>query len=66
MIEASRGVGAQNVTVKPTGCGFDPHSRRCNIYLNLYLGIDINRSNEIILYIITSGPGRGFARLNHF
>ena len=28
LIEASRGAGAQNVTVKPTGCGFDPHSRR--------------------------------------
>ena len=24
------------MTVKPTGCGFDPHSRRWNIYLNLY------------------------------
>ena len=27
-IEASRGAAAQGVTVKPTGCGFDPHSRR--------------------------------------
>ena len=26
---------ARGVTVKPTGCGFDPHSRRWNIYLNL-------------------------------
>ena len=26
--EANRGAGAQSVTVKPTGCGFDPHSRR--------------------------------------
>ena len=26
--EARRGAGAQSVTVKPTGCGFDPHSRR--------------------------------------
>ena len=34
--EASRGVGAQSVTVKPTGCGFDPHLMRRNIYLNLY------------------------------
>ena len=34
--EASRGAGAQSVTVKPTGCGFDPHSRRWNIYFNLY------------------------------
>ena len=23
--EASRGAGAQSVTVKPTGCRFDPH-----------------------------------------
>ena len=35
-IEASRGAGAQSVTVKQTRCGFDPHSRRWNIYLNLY------------------------------
>ena len=34
--EASRGAAAQSVTVKPTGCGFDPHPRRWNIYLNLY------------------------------
>ena len=26
--EASRGAAAQSVTVKPTGCGFDPQSRR--------------------------------------
>ena len=26
--EASRGAAAQSVTVKPTGCGFDSHSRR--------------------------------------
>ena len=25
--KASRGAGAQNVTVKPIGCGFDRHSR---------------------------------------
>ena len=25
MYVASRGAGAQSVTVKPTGCGFDPH-----------------------------------------
>ena len=25
---ASRGAAAQGVTVKPTGCGFDSHSRR--------------------------------------
>ena len=28
IIEANCGAGAQSVTVKPTGCGFDPHSRR--------------------------------------
>ena len=27
-IEASRGAVAQSVTVNPTGCGLDPHSRR--------------------------------------
>ena len=26
--EASCGAAARGVTVKPTGCGFDPHSRR--------------------------------------
>ena len=35
-LEASRDAVARSVTVKPTGCGFDPHSRRWNIYLNLY------------------------------
>ena len=35
-IYTSRGAAAQSVTVKPTGCGFDLHSRRWNIYLNLY------------------------------
>ena len=25
--EASRGAAARGVTVKPTACGFDPHSR---------------------------------------
>ena len=36
VLEASRGAGAQNVSVKPIRYGFDPHSRRGNIYLNLY------------------------------
>ena len=36
LFEASRGAGAQSVTVRPTGCGFDPRSMRWNIYLNLY------------------------------
>ena len=35
-IEASRGAEAQSMMIKPTGCGFDPHSRRWNIYLHSY------------------------------
>ena len=31
--DTSRGARAQSVTVKPTDCGFDPDSRRWNIYL---------------------------------
>ena len=34
--EVSRGAAARSVTVKPNGCWFDPHSRRWNIYINLY------------------------------
>ena len=34
--EASRDAVAQSVTVKLTGCGFDPRSIRWNIYLNLF------------------------------
>ena len=34
--EANRGAGDCSVTAIPTGCGLDPHSRRWNIYLNLY------------------------------
>ena len=34
--EASHGAMAQSVTVKLIGCGFDPHSRILNTYLNLY------------------------------
>ena len=36
MYEASRNAEAQSVTIKSTGCGFDPHSRKRNIYLHLY------------------------------
>ena len=36
LLEASRGAAARSVTIKSTGCGFGPHSRRWNIYLNLY------------------------------
>ena len=35
-VEAGRVAGAQSVTVNATGCGFDPHSRKLNIYLHLY------------------------------
>ena len=44
-MEASRGAAAQSVTVKPTGCGFDPHSRGWNIYLN-FIGVDAKRGVE--------------------
>ena len=37
-IEASRGAGAQNVTVKSTVCGFDPDSARGNeIFIYIYI-----------------------------
>ena len=35
-IEASRGAAHKRVTVNVTGCGFDPHSKELNIYLNLH------------------------------
>ena len=35
-IEVSRGAGAQGVTVKSIGCGFDSHLKKWNIYFNLY------------------------------
>ena len=35
-IKASRGAAARGKTVKPTGCGFDPDSRRWNIYFNIF------------------------------
>ena len=31
LILASRGAGAQSVTVKASGCGFDPRSKKINI-----------------------------------
>ena len=34
--EGSRGSGAESMIVSATGCEFDPHSRKCNVYLNLY------------------------------
>ena len=50
-IEASRGAATRRVTAKSTGCGFDPHSRRWNIYLNLYFhflrfGVEVKRGVE--------------------
>ena len=39
IIEASRGAGAESVTVKSTGCGFEPQSRKWNIYLPEISGI---------------------------
>ena len=38
IVEVGRGAAARSVTVKPTGCGFDPHSRRWNI-LKIYICI---------------------------
>ena len=35
-VSVSRSAAARNVTVKSNGSGFDPRSRRRNIYLNLY------------------------------
>ena len=34
--EVSPGAGAQSVTVKSTGCGFNHYSRKLNIYFHLY------------------------------
>ena len=47
--EVSRGAAARSVTVKPSSCGFDPHSRRLNIYLKfifpfLRSGVKVKRS----------------------
>ena len=36
MVEAGRGAKAQSVIVKSTGCRFDSHSMKFNIYLHLY------------------------------
>ena len=47
--KANRGAEAQSVTAKSIGCGFDPHSRRWNIYLNLYFyffGVEAKRGVE--------------------
>ena len=35
--KGSRGGGHKCVTVNVSGCEFDPHSRKWNIYLNVYL-----------------------------
>ena len=35
-METSRGTEAQSVSVESTGCEFDPHSRKWNIYLHLH------------------------------
>ena len=48
---ASRGAAAQSMTIKPTGCGFDPHSRRWNFYLKfifpfLRSGVEVKRGVE--------------------
>ena len=38
--EASRGARAQSVTVKLTGCGFDPH-RGNEIFIYIYIFISL-------------------------
>ena len=43
-IEASRGAGAQGVNT--TGCGFDPNSRKWNIYL--FWGVDFDHSARYV------------------
>ena len=50
-LEASRGAEAQSVTVKSTGCGFDPHSRKWYIYLRFHFweakrGIEFRHSTR--------------------
>ena len=48
--ETSRGACAQSVTVKSTGCGFDPHSRKWNIYTFIFpflrSGVEAKRDVE--------------------
>ena len=47
-IKASRGAEAQNVTVKSTGCGFDPHSRKRNIYLYFHFFALVSRRSAVL------------------
>ena len=43
---------AQSVTVKSPDCGFDPHSKRLNIYLRLYFYIFalVSRQSSALSY----------------
>ena len=43
--EAGRGAAARGVTAKPTGCGFDPHSRN-EIFPFLRSGVEVKRGVE--------------------
>ena len=52
--EASCGAGAQSVNANATGCGFDAHSRKLNIYLNLYFiffALVLRRILEVSKYL---------------
>ena len=50
LYEASRSAASQRVTVNLTGCGFDPHSKRWNINLNLYFHFFALVTNTQCLY----------------
>ena len=48
--EASRGAGIQSLPVKMTGCVFDSHPRKFNIYLNY---VRINYEFKAILVFVS-------------
>ena len=50
VVEASRSAGAQSVTVKFIGCGFDPHLRKWNTYLRLYFSF-LRSGVEYVEYV---------------
>ena len=54
LYEASRDAGAQSVTINATGCWFDPHSRKCHIYLNLYFNFFTLKSRQSAAFSITT------------
>ena len=52
-LEARRGSDAQVLTVKVTGCGFDPHSLKLNVYLNFYFNFALMLRQSAALKSIT-------------